>query len=115
MSDFELSFSDKNITPWGGMSLMKRMLDRMNFSSALSDCGLPTSASNRGYSASQLISQFMISIWLGANRYEHTEITRMDDVLRRIFGFTRMAGHRAISRFFGKFDQGLNEKVEVTP
>ena len=37
MGDFELSFSDKNITPWGGMSLMKRMLDRMNFSSALSN------------------------------------------------------------------------------
>ena len=53
----------------------------------------------------------MISIWCGANRYEHTEITRMDDVLRRIFGFTRMAGHRAISRFFGKFDQSLSQKV----
>jgi hypothetical protein len=47
MSDFGLSFSDKNITPWGGMSLMKRMLDRMGFDVALADCGLPTSASNR--------------------------------------------------------------------
>jgi hypothetical protein len=37
MSDFELSFSDKNITPWGGMSLMKRMLDRMGFDCALKD------------------------------------------------------------------------------
>lgn len=111
MSDFELSFSDKNITPWGGMSLMKRMLDRMSFDSALKDFGLPTPASNRGYSPAQLISQLMISIWCGANRYEHTEITRMDDVLRRIFGFTRMAGHRAISRFFGKFDQSLSQKV----
>jgi len=36
MSDFELSFSDKNITPWGGMSLMKRMLDRMGFAALLS-------------------------------------------------------------------------------
>jgi hypothetical protein len=24
--DFELQFSDKEITPWGGMALMKRML-----------------------------------------------------------------------------------------
>ena len=25
--DFELAFTDKEITPWGGMALMKRMLD----------------------------------------------------------------------------------------
>ncbi|MES2677421.1 MAG: transposase [Pseudomonadota bacterium] len=111
MNDFELSFSDNNITPWGGMSLMKRMLDRMGFVSALENCGLPVSASNRGYSPTQLIQQFMISIWCGANRYEHTEITRMDDVLRSIFGFTRMAGHRAVSRFFGKFNHNLCGKV----
>ena len=111
MSDFELSFSDKNITPWGGMSLMKRMLDRMGFAAALEGCGLPTPASNRGYAPTQLILQFMISIWCGANRYEHTEITRMDDILRRIFGFTKMAGHRAISRLFGKFDQKLSSNV----
>jgi hypothetical protein len=47
MSNFELSFSDKNITPWGGMSLMKRMSDRMGFVSALEACGLPASASNQ--------------------------------------------------------------------
>lgn len=111
MDNFNLSFSDKNITPWGGISLMKRMLDRMGFTSALQDCKLPTPASNRGYSPVQLIEQFMISIWCGANRYEHAEITRMDDVLRNIFGFTRMAGHRTISRLFGKFDQNLCGKV----
>lgn len=111
MSDFELSFNDKNITPWGGMSLMKRMLDHMGFAVALEDCDLPIPASNRGYAPAQLIQQFMISIWCGANRYEHTEITRMDDVLRRIFGFTKMAGHRAISRLFGKFDQNLSSKI----
>ena len=27
--DFELRFTDKEITAWGGMSLMKRMLDRL--------------------------------------------------------------------------------------
>lgn len=27
--DFELRFTDKEITAWGGMALMKRMLDYM--------------------------------------------------------------------------------------
>jgi len=32
---FELRFTDKEITAWGGMSLMKRMLDHMGFAAAL--------------------------------------------------------------------------------
>ena len=51
----ELRFTDKEITPWGGMALMKRMLDQMGLSSALSDIGLPAPGSNRAYSPEQLI------------------------------------------------------------
>ncbi len=32
---FELWFTDKEITAWGGMGLMKRMLDRIGFQSAV--------------------------------------------------------------------------------
>lgn len=31
----ELQFTDKEITPWGGMGLMKHLLDRIGFESAL--------------------------------------------------------------------------------
>jgi len=27
--DFEIGFTDKDITPWGGMSLMKKMMERL--------------------------------------------------------------------------------------
>jgi len=33
--DFELAFTDKEITPWGGMALMKRMLDHLGFAEAV--------------------------------------------------------------------------------
>ncbi len=29
--ELELSFSDKEITPWGGMALMSRMLQKIGF------------------------------------------------------------------------------------
>ena len=45
---FELRFSDKEITAWGGMALMKRMLDYLEFDTALSQAGLPIPGSNRG-------------------------------------------------------------------
>ncbi len=48
MRDFELQFSDKLITPWGGMALIKCMLDHIGFDRALSSAGLPQPGSNRG-------------------------------------------------------------------
>ena len=109
--EFELRFSDKEITAWGGMGLMKRMLDHLGFDAALGACGLPPAGSNRGYRPEQLITQFMLSVWCGASRFEHGEVTRHDPVLKRLFGFKRMANFKAIIRLFNKFGQSTNESV----
>jgi len=111
MKDLELGFCDKNITPFAGMVLMKKMMDHLGFSSLLKSLPLPQRGSNRGYDPVQLITQFMISVWCGANAYEQCEVVRFDDVLRQIFNFDKMAGHRAISRFFAKFNQGRCDSV----
>jgi len=88
------------------MAIMKRMLDYMDFDDALNAAGLPQQGSYRGYPPSQLITQFMLSVWCGANRFEHAEVTRFDPVLKRVFGFDRMAN---------KFTQGVNESVMDSP
>lgn len=108
---FELRFTDKEITAWGGMALMKQMLDHLGFDQALTTCGLPQPRSNRGYRPEQLLTQFMLSIWCGANRFEHGEVTRHDPVLKHVFGFTRMANFKAVMRLFKKFTQNTNESV----
>ena len=77
---FELRFTDKEITAWGGMALMKQMLDHLGFDAALASCGLPQPSSNRGYRPEQLLTQFMFSVRCGANRFEHGEVTRHDPV-----------------------------------
>ncbi|TAG45881.1 MAG: IS1380 family transposase, partial [Betaproteobacteria bacterium] len=59
MRDIELRFTDKEITPWGGMALMKRLLDHFGFDRALASAGLPQPGSNRGYRPEQLILQMM--------------------------------------------------------
>lgn len=111
MRDFELQFSDKLITPWGGMALIKRMLDHIGFDRALSQAGLPQPGSNRGYRPEQLILQMMLSVWCGGNRFEHAEVTRFDRVLGSIFGIARMANFKAITRLFGKCTQEINNRV----
>lgn len=109
--DLQLSFTDKEITPWGGLALMNRLLKKMRFREALQAAGLPLQGSNRGYAPEQLIEQFLIGVWCGANRFEHMEVTRQDEAIRQIFGYERMAGHKAFMRHFGKFTQGTNQRV----
>ena len=111
MRDFELQFSDKLVTPWGGMALIKRMLDHLGFDRALLTAGLPQPGSNRGYRPEQLIVQMMLSVWCGGNRFEHAEVTRFDRVLGTIFGIHRMANFKAITRLFGRCTQTVNDRV----
>lgn len=92
---------------------MKRMLDSMDFRAAASQWDLPEPGSNRGYLPVQLIEQLLVSIWCGACRFAHLEITRMDRTLTRLFGWTRVAGHKAIVRLFGRFDMLRHERVQA--
>lgn len=111
MNNLVIEFTDKEITPWSGMVLFKQMLDKFDFCSALDSIGLPEQGSNRGYPPAQLITNFLVSIWSGANCFEHLEVTRNDEVIRQIFNWERMAGHRAFKRYFQKFDQATNQRV----
>lgn len=109
-TEIQLSFTDKDITPWGGLALMSRLLKKIGFREALQGAGLPIQGSNRGYEPEQLIEQFLIGVWCGANRFEHMEVTRHDEAIRAIFGYKRMAGHKAFVRHFGKYTQGTNQR-----
>jgi hypothetical protein len=108
---FEIRFSDKEVTAWGGLTVMKEMLDHLDFAGALKRAQLPQPSSNRGYQPEQLMLQFIVSFWCGANRFAHSEITRYDVTLGKLFGFAKMANHQAITRLFQRFTQSDNDRV----
>ena len=83
---FSVGFSDREVTAWGGLALLKRMLDSMGFGQAVSGWGVPESGSNRGCLALQLVEQFIVSIWCGACRFAHDEVVQLDHTLTRLFG-----------------------------
>ncbi|MDW8418177.1 MAG: hypothetical protein RML37_02090, partial [Chitinophagales bacterium] len=78
--DFKIEFTDKEISPWAGMVMMIKMLEKMRFDECIESLELPEQGSNRGYSPLLLIKQFMTGVWCGANRFEHLEVTRQDEV-----------------------------------
>src|SRR5690606_34303491 len=109
---FELSFTIQEITPWGGMVFLKQMLDKIGFREEIENCtSLPVSQSNNAYKKEVLLESFITSIWCGANRFLHTEITHSDRALGQIFDWKKTPGQDAYKRYFGKFTQKTNQEV----
>ncbi|MBX2936835.1 MAG: hypothetical protein KF879_06705 [Saprospiraceae bacterium] len=113
MIDFPVSFTSKEITPWGGMAFLKQMLDKMQFSQVVSHCEhLPVSGSNRGYAPEVILESFFTSIWCGANRFMHTDIDPIRSSLaHRIFGWKNVPAQDVFKRYFSKFNQVTNLAV----
>lgn len=110
--EFDISYTNKEITPWGGMVFLKQMLIKIGFRELIEqNPDLPQSGSNRGYNTSTIIEGFITSIWCGANRFLHTEVTRHDLTLGKIFDWKNTPGQDTYKRFFSKFNQTLNQKV----
>ena len=110
--EFDISYTSKEITPWGGMVFLKQMLLKIGFRELIErNPDLPVSGSNRGYKTATIVEGFITSIWCGANRFLHTEITRHDAALRKIFGWSSTPGQDTYKRFFSKFTQATNQKV----
>lgn len=64
--DIDIKFVDKEITPFGGMSLFSKMLERCNFKLVLQVCGLLEQGSNWGYRPWQLELGLFTGEWCGA-------------------------------------------------
>lgn len=57
--NFKIRYTNKEITPWSGMILIKRMIDKMGFRDVIKSCpSLPESGSNRGYSSVDILETF---------------------------------------------------------
>lgn len=110
--EFDISYTSKEITPWGGMVFLKQMLQKIGFRELIErNEDLPQSGSNRGYKTATIIESFITSIWCGANRFLHTEVTRHDTALGKIFDWKNTPGQDTYKRFFSKFTQAKNHRV----
>lgn len=111
--EIQVEFSDKKVTAWGGMKLMKDMLDGIGIKEFMRSLDLPEKGSNRGYEPIQIIECFWTSIWIGAGRFSHSAYLRYDKVLQEIFGWKQAPSQSTYSRFFQKFSWKRNTEVFV--
>ena len=111
MRDCDIKFVNKEITPFGGLSLFFKMLEKCRFDEHLEQSGLPVQGSNRGYKPLQLILGLFAGVWCGASCFGHLDVVRYDTALCKLLGWERGADHRAYQRYFNKFSQAVNQHV----
>lgn len=106
-------FTDKPVTPWGGMQEMKMVIEKTKILEKLSTLPLPESTSNNRISALDIIESFWVSIWIGCFRFSHTAVVRVDEVLRQIFGWKRVPSGTTYGRFFKKFTPSMHHELFI--
>ena len=109
----KIEFSEHSVTAWGGMKLMKDLLDASGMKDKLSELPLPEKGSNRGYDPVQIMECFWVSIWIGAGRFSHSSYLRFDDVLKQIFQWKQAPSQSTYSRYFSKFNWKRNTETFV--
>ncbi len=113
MKEIQIEFTDRKVTAWGGMKLMKDMLEDSGIKEFMVNLDLPQKGSNRSCEAIQIIECFWTSIWIGAGRFSHSAYLRYDKVLQEIFGWKQAPSQSTYSRFFQKFSWKRNTEVFV--
>jgi hypothetical protein len=111
MGELKIEYSDKKVTPFGGMKLLKDFMDKTDIIKDLESVSLPFPQSNAGYNPIDIIQGFWLSIFTGASRYIHADWLRYDTTLQEIFNIKRLPSQATYSRFFHKFSWMKNNEV----
>ncbi len=106
---FDIKYTNQDVTAWGGMRLMKEVLERSGVSQQLRELPLPQPESNRGYDPLLIAESFLVNVWMGCSRLSHTELLRHDSTLKTLFGWKQTPSGTTYGRFFNKFSQSLTQ------
>ncbi len=109
----DIEYTDKSVTPWGGMIQMKRLIDECGLNEILDELKLPESKSNNCIAAQTIVESFMVSVWIGCFKFSHTAVVKLDESLKKIFNWTRVPSGTTFGRFFQKFNMEENQRVFV--
>lgn len=106
-----ITFTDKPITAWGGMSLLAGYAARIRLPERLRQALPFNTTSPNATPPADILLAFMAGVLTGARRLSHTEVLRHDEVIRQLFGLRRFACDITMARFFKRFGRRQIEEV----
>jgi hypothetical protein len=109
--EIEIQWTDKPVTPWGGMMLFSGVAQQIGLASALRDALPFRLTSPNATDPVEIVMAFMAGVLAGSRRLAHIERLRWDEGLKTIFGIKRFVSDTTLARFFGRF--GARQVQEV--
>lgn len=108
-----ISFTEKPISSWGGLSLLAGYSQQIGLIEHIKK-KLPFKiTSPNATPAVDIVLSFMIGVLTGARRFSHIETLRHDEVIKQLFGIRRFPSDLTIMRFFKRFGRAQIEEVFV--
>jgi len=108
-SQIEIEFTDKPITPFGGMALIMRFFEKLKIKRVLQH-GLPDQrTSPNATPVLDIAISFVAAVLCGATRFSHVERIRNDRALSEILGMDSVPCASTVTRYFNAFTHGQVE------
>ncbi len=101
-AEAKVEFSAKNITPYGGMGLFRKFIQKLRVEKVL-DKVLSADTSECGYSAGEKIMSLVYGLVCGLERPSDTEVLKRDKVFHTVIGYEDYPGQSTFSRFLKSF------------
>lgn len=98
-----LTFTDKPVTPWGGLVLFAEFAREQGLEGALRQAMPFELTSPNATDPVEVVVAFWAGVLTGSRRFSHLERLRQDQVVHRILGLKRYVSDATFSRFFGRF------------
>ena len=106
------TYTDKEVTPWGGLLLVKQFYGRIGMGKMLRSLPFHERGSGRGLEHSEIVESFLVSIILGANNCSSSSRLGYDKVVKEMFGWKQgMPSQSTLSRFFPKYDGAASDEI----
>lgn len=109
--EIEIKFTDKPVTPWGGMALFSGVAQQVGLISALREALPFRLTSPNATDPVEIVLAFMAGVLAGSRRLAHIERLRWDEALKKIIGINRFVSDTTLSRFFRRFGAAQVQEV----
>lgn len=105
-----LRSTKKPVTPFAGLVSFVTFLNRLGFSSKLTELMPFALSSPNAIPPAQTLVSFLVAVIVGASRFAHTDWLRSDKALHSMLGIARFPGTDTVRNFFARFTQARIER-----
>jgi len=113
-SQIQIAFTDKPITPYGGLTFLARWEEKLKLPQLLQQALPDHRTSPNALPVVDLARSLLASVAIGASRFAHVTRLRLDPALSVLLGLARIPSPSTLTRYFNSFTQAQVERLAQT-